>query len=1022
MNHGLFLLGLAAVAHTAHANGALHLRAMPIERQQLRSLIADGSFEAGDAAPNPGWDFWGLGYTLDSNIARTGSRSARCSRADGEGEYGVMCRLHLDQATPRAVLVSVWSRASNVSGSPSSGYSLYVDIEYQDGTPEWGLNRPFETGSHDWQQRRVVIRPVKPIKTLVFYGLFRWHEGTVWFDDFEAGEAEGSGGDFLYDAVPVAPAAPADLPPVTHHLSAGHGVELGFAADGTLVREDRLGGFVARDVAQGSDLRRLTGVFDGRRLSARDDELGIGIEADFHELREGLRIDAVVQDLVQAGDRPVTVYFAIPAPRENAVFGLDPRRAADVGPSGELSNARVCRVGAAGRASLYPFAPLATPSGGVSIGAPLSCPRVWRFAYNADAEELFAAADVVLSPSYQKTPSAASLSLVIFGFDAAWGFRSALEAYYRLFPEDFHVRVGSHGIWMPFSPISKVEGHEDFGFRFKEGHDEAGWDDEHDVLTFVYVEPSSNWLAMPEDLPRTPDAALAHMNANSNLPQNRATVSSAITGPNGQYYVHVVNAPWCDGALFLLNPSPTVEPGLAGLSQYDRLWQTIRPACSDPTVESARGWNPFASGYSADANVSNDGARSIRVESEGDRAAGASQSLTLRQTEPKRLVLSGWSRAAGVEGPAGGSYSLYADLVLADGTPLYARVAPFSPGTHEWEYSEVVIEAPQPIRLISVYCLLRAPLRGTAWFDAVSLKEEGSDRNLLDNSSFEEPGAPGTVDGTYVDSLEMAAWDPNYRPDHIAVAATPPTFDEEGKTVLLHAFSIYEFCEDLAERMHALGKLTFANGALWTLPWYACQLDVLGTELNFGTDSQYRPDPDSIFCFRRALSGRKPYVVLLNTDYDQFGQESVRRYFERCLFYGVFPSMFSHNAADNPYWQNPNWYNRDRELFRKYIPLVRKLSVLGWEPVTYATSSNGSVYVERWGHGPTFALTVHNDTDATQDATVEIDFGALGAADPLSLHDEVTGETMSVESVGGRPSRVAVTLGPWQTRMLVAGD
>jgi len=38
---------------------------------------------------------------------------------------------------------------------------------------------------------------------------------------------------------------------------------------------------------------------------------------------------------------------------------------------------------------------------------------------------------------------------------------------------------------------------EDFGFRFKEGNDETGWDDQHNILTFRYTEPMTWWMGCP---------------------------------------------------------------------------------------------------------------------------------------------------------------------------------------------------------------------------------------------------------------------------------------------------------------------------------------------------------------------------------------------------------------------------------------------------------------------------------------------------------------------------------------------
>jgi len=35
---------------------------------------------------------------------------------------------------------------------------------------------------------------------------------------------------------------------------------------------------------------------------------------------------------------------------------------------------------------------------------------------------------------------------------------------------------------MPFAKISKVQGWEDFGFKFKEGNDETAWDDRHGII------------------------------------------------------------------------------------------------------------------------------------------------------------------------------------------------------------------------------------------------------------------------------------------------------------------------------------------------------------------------------------------------------------------------------------------------------------------------------------------------------------------------------------------------------------
>jgi hypothetical protein len=133
---------------------------------------------------------------------------------------------------------------------------------------------------------------------------------------------------------------------------------------------------------------------------------------------------------------------------------------------------------------------------------------------------------------------------------------------------------------------------------------------------------------------------------------------------------------------------------------------------------------------------------------------------------------------------------------------------------------------------------------------------------------------------------------------------------------------------------------------------------------------------------RRALGGQKPYCLLMNTDYSRFTPDLVERYFQRCLFYGVWPGFFDEEAASkDPYWApTKKWYERDRPLFKKYMPLLQRLTTAGWQPLTYATCSNSNIRVERFGPEPGGAvfLTLLNDTAKAQSGTLTVDLKALG--------------------------------------------
>jgi hypothetical protein len=209
-----------------------------------------------------------------------------------------------------------------------------------------------------------------------------------------------------------------------------------------------------------------------------------------------------------------------------------------------------------------------------------------------------------------------------------------------------------------------------------------------------------------------------------------------------------------------------------------------------------------------------------------------------------------------------------------------------------------------------------------------------------------------------------------------------------------------------------MGKLTFANSVPHRFTFLCPWLDVMGTETNWVREGRYEPVSDAQMSLWRTMSCRKPYLLLMNTNYDAFTPEMVEKYFQRSLFYGIFPSMFSHNAAENPYWRNPDWYNRDRPLFKKYVPLIKRVAEAGWQPVTEATCDNPVIFVERFGPDAEGAayLTLMNESAEPQKGTVMVNTGALGMKGRLAAQEMVSGRGLA--PVG---ARIEVTLQPQET-------
>ena len=224
-------------------------------------------------------------------------------------------------------------------------------------------------------------------------------------------------------------------------------------------------GFQVRDVAAGSDFVRI-------------EKEAVGLSLDVSQTKQGRAtfFDVTVRDTT-GKDRAVTLVYAIPVPSAGVRWLDDPRRSSDVETGREYVHAAAFRAGANGRLSTYPLAALARAEdmGGLALAIDMAYPAFYRIGYSAGSGEFWIAYDLGLAP---EKPTA-RLRFCRFDFAPDWGFRSALDMYYRLFPEAFRRRIDKQGLWMPFAKISKIKGWEDFGFRFKEGNDETAWDDAH---------------------------------------------------------------------------------------------------------------------------------------------------------------------------------------------------------------------------------------------------------------------------------------------------------------------------------------------------------------------------------------------------------------------------------------------------------------------------------------------------------------------------------------------------------------
>jgi hypothetical protein len=189
------------------------------------------------------------------------------------------------------------------------------------------------------------------------------------------------------------------------------------------------------------------------------------------------------------------------------------------------------------------------------------------------------------------------------------------------------------------------------------------------------------------------------------------------------------------------------------------------------------------------------------------------------------------------------------------------------------------------------------------------------------------------------------------------------------------------------------------NGHGWN-PFAAANLDLFGAELNWYYTGDHNTDA---LDFKRAISFQKPIVFLLNEGlndkaFTEAPYKGYEIYFEKLLAYGFFPSFFSVDASNDPYWKDQKKIENGRPFFKKYIPIIKQISAAGWEPVTAATSNVEAVRVERFGDTGNLFFTVRNNGNQEVKCIVTPDLTELKLSGKFSATEMVSNQAVKIEN------------------------
>jgi hypothetical protein len=157
------------------------------------------------------------------------------------------------------------------------------------------------------------------------------------------------------------------------------------------------------------------------------------------------------------------------------------------------------------------------------------------------------------------------------------------------------------------------------------------------------------------------------------------------------------------------------------------------------------------------------------------------------------------------------------------------------------------------------------------------------------------------------------------------------------------------------------------------------------------------------------MSYRKPWSNLY-VPADGLVPDAVQvlAYLRQALLLGYFPGF------NGTYWDNASAYERDRGLFRQYVPLIRTVAAAGWRPVHGVTTSEPAIYVERFDddRGDVFYLTAQNWTETARTFLLTLDAATLRIeGGSVKVTELSRGRALSASRIAG-DVRFSDTLAP----------
>ena len=694
-------------------------------------------------------------------------------------------------------------------------------------------------------------------------------------------------------------------------------------------------------------------------------ESDIAFRFDYIPRDRYIEVHGDAQDL-RGVDRAIQVQYELPVDATGWQWGDYIRKSREI--DSEVQYENVYKIGEVRTQNTYPFTFVGEDAQGLSLAVPMDVPRIYRIGYGTSSGGYSIEYDFGLANCTGKIGQGhANFTFIVYKVDEPeWGFRAVAKKYYELYPEFFVKRNENEGLWVRHD-TSDIPNASDFGFAFDDTHyhsvSRRVYDHQHEIYPMQYTEPWGWWRSFGDNsIEPSYDMKIAVLmdDYNNDAGTWRGIVKTRFaaevvlnTAPHDENGNQYLSDPyfWHRWGSWLQNYPTNPDPDIQSPNRHDISY--AKYLRSNASFLYAWNWT-LGSNCSIDAVDSGNYAGKIEILGTSDAISGTILSGRISVAPLTEYNFS----ARGKTLNCGGTYSprVRAAEYYSNGTLITQKNLCFGFGSSNWTQKTATFTTTSDTAYIMVYANIWQGY-GTFWFGDTELYEFGNDDNLVENHDFNSvySASDYPCSGFYIDSINSYwCWPSfeNYRRTHWKYADYPLVFSYRTKQpVLIGTLSQYDYLAPMNENMTGIDKYICANIFPHAYSFYGHLIDGLGSEV---WDVQM---DDSDASLRRTMSYQKTNSNILQWDqsgYNSITNGAVENYLNDQMFYGMFPSLEHANDGgsyvDNGrYWENATLYERDRELFKKCIPLIREISAAGWAPIPYATCDNPDMKFERYG-------------------------------------------------------------------------